>query len=104
MHPETGMKLDKDFNTYRFRLILNQLRKQDNAALGSQICKLIEKHLGFKIAFAGNIAYDEHVHEAICQRVSFLDRYPYTRTASDLRELSKQIMQSTGEQLLINYS
>jgi flagellar biosynthesis protein FlhG len=103
-HPETGMKLDNDFNTYRFKLILNQLRKQDNAALGSQICRLIEKHLGFKIAFAGNIAYDEHVHDAICQRVSFLDRYPYTRTACDLRELSKQMMQSSGEQLLINYS
>ena len=103
-YPETGMKLANDFNTYRFRLILNQLRKQDNGALGSQICRLIEKHLGFKVAFAGNIAYDEHVHDAICQRASFLDRYPYTRTACDLRELSKQIIQSSGEQLLINYS
>jgi flagellar biosynthesis protein FlhG len=104
LHPETGMKLNNDFDTYRFKLILNQLRKQDDAALGSQVCKLIEKHLEFKIDFAGNIAYDEHVHDAICQRASFLDRYPHTRTAGDLRELSKQIMQSAGEQLLINYS
>jgi flagellar biosynthesis protein FlhG len=104
MHPETGRKLENDFRTYRFRLILNQLRRQDNGALGSQICKIIEKHLGFKIDFAGNIAYDEHVHDAICQRVSFLNRYPYTRTACDLRDLTKQIMQSNGEQLLINYS
>jgi flagellar biosynthesis protein FlhG len=104
LYPETGMKLVNDFRTYHFRLILNQLRKQDNGALGSQICRLIEKHLGFKIDFAGNIAYDEHVHDAICQRASFLDRYPYTRTACDLRELSKQIIQSSGEQLLINYS
>lgn len=104
IYPETGMKLDNDFNSYKFNLILNQLHKQDNAALGPQICKLIEKHLGLGITFAGNIAYDEHVHDAICQRVSFLDRYPYTRTAADLRELSKQIMHSTGEQLMINYS
>jgi flagellar biosynthesis protein FlhG len=104
MHPEIGIKLDNDFNAYRFKLILNQLRKQDNTILGSHICKLIEKHLGFKIDFAGNIAYDEHVHDAICQRVSFLDRYPYTHTASDLRELSKQIIHSSGEQMFINYS
>ncbi|OPY83593.1 MAG: Flagellum site-determining protein YlxH [Smithella sp. PtaU1.Bin162] len=104
MYPEIGIRLDNDFAGYKFKLILNQLHKQDNAALGPQICKLIEKHLGLQIDFAGNIAYDEHVHDSICQRVSFLDRYPYTRTASDLRELSKQIVHSTGEQLMINYS
>ncbi len=104
MYPETGLKLDNDFNTYRFKLILNQLHKQDDAGLGPQICKLIEKHLGLKVDFSGNVAYDEHVHDAICQRVSFLDRYPYTRTAGDLRELSKQIIYSAGDQLMINYS
>ncbi|MGV8057504.1 MAG: AAA family ATPase [Smithellaceae bacterium] len=104
IYPETGIKLDNDFTTYKFKLILNQLHKQDDAGLGQQICKLVEKHLGLKIDFAGNIAYDEHVHDAICQRVSFLDRYPYTRAASDLRDLSKQIIYSAGEQLMINYS
>ncbi|HPK54823.1 MAG TPA: AAA family ATPase [Smithellaceae bacterium] len=104
MSPEKSAKLDNDFALYKFKLILNQLHKQDNAALGVQICKLIEKYLGLRVEFAGNISYDEHVHDAICQRVSFLDRYPYTRTASDLRELSKQIVHSSGEQLMMNYS
>jgi flagellar biosynthesis protein FlhG len=104
IYPEIGSKLESDFSSYRFKLILNQLRKQDNAGLGGQICKLIEKHLGLKVDFAGNVAFDDHVHDAICQRASFLDRYPYTKTATDLRELSNQIISSTGEQLLINYS
>jgi flagellar biosynthesis protein FlhG len=104
MHPEKCVQLENDFNSFRFKLVLNQLRKNDNAALGSQICKIIEKHLGFHVDFAGNIAYDDHVHDIICQRASFLDRYPYTRAAFDLRELSKQIVRSTGEQLLIRYS
>jgi MinD-like ATPase involved in chromosome partitioning or flagellar assembly len=103
-HPEIGLKLAGDFTGYRFKLILNQLRKQDDAALGGQICRLIEKHLGLKVEFAGNIAFDDHVHDAICQRVSFLDRYPYTRTACDVRELSNHIISSAGDQLQINYS
>jgi len=103
-YPEAGKKLENDFSSYHFRLVLNQLRKQDNGALGSQICRLVEKHLGFKVEFAGNIAYDEHVHDAICQRVSFLDRYPYTRAACDLRRLSKQLVCPAAEQLMINYS
>ena len=103
-HPEKNLLLENDFNSFKFKLVLNQLRKHDNVALGSQICKIIEKHLSLQVDFAGNIAFDDRVHDAICQRVSFLDRYPYTRTAYDLRELSKRIAQFTGQQLLIRYS
>jgi flagellar biosynthesis protein FlhG len=103
-HPEKSLQLENDFNSFRFKLVLNQLRSKDNIALGAQICKIIEKHLGFQVDFAGNIAFDDRVHDAVCQRVSFLDRYPYTRTAYDLRELSKRIVNSTSEQLLIRYS
>jgi flagellar biosynthesis protein FlhG len=102
-YPEKYMLIKKDFNSFGFKLILNQLRKQDNAALGSQICTIIKKHLGLHIDFAGNIAYDEHVHDAICQRISFLDRYPHTRAANDLRELNRNMGNSFGEQLMLNY-
>jgi len=95
--------IKKDFSDFRFKLILNQLRKQDNIVLGEQICKIIKKHLGIHVDFAGNIAYDEHVHDAICQRVCFLDRYPHTRAANDLRELNKKMSNAFGEQLMLNY-
>ncbi len=93
----------KDFNSFRFKLILNQLRKQDNTVLGEQICKIIKKHLGINVEFGGNIAYDEHVHDAICQRVCFLDRYPHTRAANDLRVLNRKMSNAFGEQLMLNY-
>ena len=101
--PEKYMLIKKDFNSFSFKLILNQLRKQDNVALGEQICKIIKKHLGLHVDFAGNIAYDEHVHDAICQRVCFLDRYPHTRAANDLRELNRKMSNAFGEQLMLNY-
>ena len=57
------------------------------------------------LIFPATSAYDEHVHDAICQRVSFLDRYPHTRSAAnDLRELSKQMFNSVGTQLRMRYS
>jgi len=102
LYPETGAKLENDFNSYKFKFILNQLRKQDDAGLGPQMCRLIERHLGLKIEFVGNVAYDEHVHDAICRRISFLDRYPYTRAACDLRRLGGQITDSAGEHLMFD--
>ncbi len=101
--PDKYALIRKDFSSFRFKLILNQLRKQDNTALGEQICKIIKKHLGIGVEFAGNIAYDEHVHDAICQRVCFLDRYPHTRAANDLRVLNRKMSNAFGEQLTLDY-
>ena len=67
-YPEKYMLIKKDFNSFSFKLILNQLHKQDNVALGSQICTIIKKHLGLHVDFAGNISYDEHVRRKICCR------------------------------------
>jgi flagellar biosynthesis protein FlhG len=104
LHPEIFIQLENTVNSFKFKLILNQLRKQDNVAIGVQICQIIEKHLGLHIDFIGNVSYDDHIHDAICQRMSFLDRYPHARSATDLRELSKQMVNSAGEQLLMRYS
>jgi flagellar biosynthesis protein FlhG len=104
LHPEIYLQLENTVSSFKFKLILNQLRKQDNVVIGTQICQIIEKHLGLHVEFAGNVSYDDHIHDAICQRVSFLDRYPHTRSAADLRELSKKMVNSTGSQLRIRYS
>ncbi len=98
-HLDKHEQLQDAFSAFRFKLIINQLRKHDNAALGAQMSRIIEKHLGLHVEFAGNVAYDDHVHDAICQQVSFLERYPYTKTASDLRDVSGPIFESAGKQL-----
>jgi len=99
MHPQRYEKLQDELRSFRFKLIVNQLRRYDNASLGTQISKMVEKHLGLHLEFAGNVAYDDHVHDAICQQVFFVDRYPYTKTAMDLKELSRQIVEHTGQQM-----
>ncbi len=101
--PEKFGQLHEDFSAFRFKLIINQVRRHDNAALGLQICRMIEKHLGLHIEFVGNVAYDDHVHDAICQQVLFLERYPYTRTACDLRDVGRQMVQPAGRQMMFNY-
>lgn len=102
-YPEKYILIKRDLDSFCFKLVLNQLRKQDNAALGEQICKIIKKHLGMQVDFAGNISYDEHVHDAICQRTCFLDRYPHTKAANDLRLLNRKMSNAFGEQLMLNY-
>ena len=94
----TGRSVDNEVRPRVLDARLDGLERDIDGVIGGR-----GEHLGFHVDFYGNIAYDEHVHDAICQRVSFLDRYPHTRAANDLRELGKQISNSHGEQLLFDY-
>lgn len=95
--PEKGRILEQTLQALRFKLVLNQLRKQDNPNLGSLMCKVIERHLGIKMQFLGNISFDDHVHDAVCKKSVFIYKYPYTQAALDLRGFCDNIL-LTGNQ------
>jgi MinD-like ATPase involved in chromosome partitioning or flagellar assembly len=84
--------VEQGLRAFKFKLVLNQFRKQDNPKLGALICRIIEKHLGLPVQFIGNIAYDDLVHDAVCQRVPFLDKYPHTQTAVDLKKFCQHVL------------
>ena len=90
--PRIAEIMEDILKAFKFKLIVNQFRKQDNAYLGAQICQMCEKHLELKIDFLGNVQFDNRVHDAVCGRVPFLDRYPYTQTALDLKAIYEKIM------------
>jgi flagellar biosynthesis protein FlhG len=88
---ENGRMIETILQGFQLKLVLNQVRKQDNPEMGSLICKIVEKHLGLKIQFIGNVAYDERVHDELRKKGPFVDKYPYCRTAMDLKALSRGI-------------
>ena len=84
--------MEQALRAFHFKLVVNQLRKQDNPKLGVLICRIIEKHLGLPLQFIGNISYDDLVHDAVCQKVPFLEKYLHTQTAVDLEKFCKHIL------------
>jgi MinD-like ATPase involved in chromosome partitioning or flagellar assembly len=91
LDPEKGANLENTLREFHFKLVLNQLRRQDNPNTGLFICKIIERHLSLKMHFLGSISFDDRVHNSICKKIPFLDLYPYTQAALDLRECSKNM-------------
>ena len=92
LDPEKGMLLQKALGSFHFKLVLNQLRKQDSHNVGALICKIIEKHLAVRMHPIGNISFDDCVHNAVCKKVPFIELYPYTQTALDLRECCRMLL------------
>ena len=60
--------------------------------MGALICRIIEKHIGLPLQFIGNISYNDLVHDAVCQKVPFLEKYLHTQTAMDLEKFCKHIL------------
>jgi len=100
LNPEKGEALESELRSFQFRLAINQIRKQDNPRTGELICRIIERHLGLRMSFAGNIGFDDRVHDSVCRKVSFVDRYPYTQTALDLRECCKTLLEDFDRRII----
>ncbi len=92
LDPEKGALLERAMEAFSFKLAVNQFRKQDNPLMGELICRIVKKHLGLKIDFIGNVAFDDRVHNAVCKTSPFLTLYPYTQTALDLRECCRLLL------------
>jgi len=92
LDPEKGEMLEEKLNAMEFSLLMNQHRKQDNSNIGEFICRIIENHLSLKMHFLGNVAFDDHVHHAICEKRPFLDLSPHAKTATDLKSCFKKIL------------
>jgi flagellar biosynthesis protein FlhG len=95
---EKGHRIERILQAFQFKLVLNQVRKQDNSKIGILICKIIEKHLGLKIQFIGNVGFDERVHDELCKKGPFVEKYPYSQATMDLKALTKGIVGMTHGQ------
>ncbi len=93
LDPERGAILEEALRAFELKLLVNQHRKQDNPNIGRMICRIIERHLGLKMHFLGNVSFDDRVHNAVCRTAPFIDLYPYTQTALDLRACCRQLLQ-----------
>ena len=99
LDPEKGALLQREVESFHFKLALNQLRRQDSQNIGTLMCKIIEKHLALQIEHIGNVSFDDRVHNAVCKRMPFVELYPYTQTALDLRDCCRNLLPEKEAQL-----
>jgi flagellar biosynthesis protein FlhG len=89
--PEKGEFLEGKLGEYGFNIILNQFRRHSDSSLGEKIERVCEKHFYSRFQFLGNVSYDERVHDSILSRNIYVDTYPYTVTATDLKNVADKI-------------
>ena len=95
--PEKGEIIERTLQAFQFRLVINQLRKQDHPEIGRLVCKLVAKHLRLNLQWIGNVGYDDLVHGGFFAREPFVEKYPFSRAAMDLKDITKDILGMSHE-------
>ena len=90
-YPQKGELLKARLSEAKFKLVLNQFRKQIDPTLGEKIEKVCNRHFYSRFQFLGNVSYDERVYDSIFSKKIYMAKYPYTPTATDIHHISKKL-------------
>ncbi len=90
--PEKEELLRESLARFHFNMILNQFRKTNDASLGEKIKIVCNRHFYSDFEFFGNISYDDRVHDSVNQKKLYVNKYPYTETATDLKSIAKGLI------------
>jgi len=89
--PDKEPRLREELAQFTFQLVMNKFRKNHDIRLGENLAIVCNRHFYSRFAFLGAVSYDEHVHDSVCAKQLYLQKYPYAPAAGDLRRLADRI-------------
>jgi len=88
---DRGKLLKAQLGQVKFNFVLNQFREQTDVDLGKKIERVFNRHFYSSFRFLGNVSYDERVHDAVYSQKVFINKFPFTLTATDLQRIAKSM-------------
>ncbi|MGD9162498.1 MAG: P-loop NTPase [Desulfobacteraceae bacterium] len=95
--PHKGKQLKTILEGFRFYFIMNEYSRQVDPKLGKKIERVYNTHFPARFIFLGNVDFDEKVYDSILSKKMFMKKYPYTSTATDLRNLVRSLTININE-------
>jgi flagellar biosynthesis protein FlhG len=84
--------LKTEIGRFRFHLILNQFRRSAKSTLGDDITAVCNRHFYSPFDFLGRVDFDEGVMDAICTRKAYIDNFPGTPAAMQLKQIGSRLI------------
>ena len=99
--PEKASLLKERIGRFQFKLILNQFRKKADIALGNKIEIVCNRHFYSPFEFWGRVDFDERVIDSIYARKLYVENYPATTTAEELKKIAALLTHNQPAQSLL---
>jgi len=98
--PEAGRLLTQRVRTFLPRLIVNQVRNDDQRDLGNKIAHVCREHMGTQIEYLGALDHDPHVADAVHHRKPVLQLHPTCPFAKSVRRIVDHMLRGEPEALV----
>lgn len=92
--PDRENFLKNKLSEFKFKFIINQFRKNNDATLGDKIETVCSRHFYSNFQFLGNISYDERIPDSVVSKNIYVNKYPYTTSSIDLKKIAEKIIKS----------
>lgn len=86
--PDNEQMLSDHLEGFTFKFILNQFRKNSDSTLGEKVEIVCNRHFYSPFEYIGSIGFDERVLGAVFSKKLYIQKYPYTSTSVDLKNIA----------------
>ncbi len=89
---ETAERLRREMAVFQPRFVVNEVRDENDAAIGHHLVAACGRHLGLRASYAGFIHHDDSVWRAVRRRRLFMLDAPTSRAAEEVRQLTRALV------------
>ncbi|MGA9524821.1 MAG: P-loop NTPase [Myxococcaceae bacterium] len=92
VNPEAGARLERELESFRVRLVVNQSRGPADEEVGHAVVSAWRRFFGLQLDFLGAVSYDDDAWRAVRRRRPLLVERPDSAAASGLRRIADNLL------------
>jgi flagellar biosynthesis protein FlhG len=92
INPEMGMKLKNEISKFKPKLIMNQVRSQNDIDIGFSIQSVCKRYFGIEMDYVGYLDYDASVWQSVKKRKPLLMEFPNSRLVNNFDRIVNRLL------------
>lgn len=93
-NPEVGIRLKKEIEKFRPKLIVNQARTQTDIEIGNSVRTVCKKYFGIDMDYVGYLDYDSAVWQAVRRKRPLMLEFPNSKLVGNVEQIAKQLLKA----------
>jgi flagellar biosynthesis protein FlhG len=93
INPEMGMKLQAEIAKFRPKIIMNQVRSQNDIDIGFSIQSVCKRYFGINIDYVGYLDYDPSVWQSVKKRKPLLMEFPNSKLVNNFDKIVHKMLE-----------
>lgn len=93
INPEMGMKLNAEISKFKPKLIMNQVRSQQDIDIGFSIQSVCKRYFGINMDYVGYLDYDATVWQSVKKRKPLLMEFPNSKLVSNFDKIVHKLLE-----------